>query len=41
MQLRALTIVLSPEDFVEATIGRLPDTYPIEPALQDALRCLA
>jgi hypothetical protein len=28
-------------DFVEATVGRLPDAYPIEPALRDALRCLA
>ena len=41
VQLGALTIELSPGDFVEATVGRLPDTYPIEPALRDALRCLA
>ena len=41
VQLGGLTTGLSPEDFVEATVGRLPDTYPIEPALRDALRCLA
>ncbi len=41
VELGALTIELSPGDFVEATVGRLPDTYPIEPALRDALRCLA
>ncbi len=41
VQLDSLETELSPEDFVEATVGRLPDTYPIEPALRDALRCLA
>ena len=41
VQLGALTTRLSPEIFVEATVGRLQDTYPIEPALRDALRCLA
>ncbi len=41
VQLGSLETELSPEDFVEATVGRLADTYPIEPALRDALRCLA
>ena len=41
VQLGALTIELPPGDFVEATVGRLPGIYPIEPALRDALRCLA
>ena len=41
VQLGALTIGLSRGDFVEATVGRLPDVFPIEPALRDALRCLA
>ncbi len=41
VQLGSLETELSPEDFVEATVGRLPDTYPIEPALRDVLRCLA
>jgi hypothetical protein len=41
VELGALATGLSPENFVEATVGRLPQTYPIEPALRDALRCLA
>ena len=41
VQLGSLETELSPDDFVEATVGRLPDTYPIEPALRDVLRCLA
>jgi uncharacterized protein (TIGR03083 family) len=41
VELGALTTRLSPENFVEATVGRLPGGYPIEPALRDALRCLA
>ena len=41
VQLGSLETELSPGDFVEATVGRLADTYPIEPALRDALRCLA
>ena len=41
VELGALTTRLSAENFVEATVGRLPESYPIEPALRDALRCLA
>ena len=41
VQLGVLTTELAPEDFVEATVGRLACTYQIEPALRDALRCLA
>lgn len=41
VQLGVLTTELAPEDFVEATVGRLACAYQIEPALRDALRCLA
>ena len=41
VQLGSLETELSSEDFVDATVGRLAGTYPIEPALRDALRCLA
>jgi uncharacterized protein (TIGR03083 family) len=41
VQLDSLETELSPEDFVEATVGRLPGNYPIDPALRDVLRCLA
>ena len=41
VQLGDVTAELTPEDFVEATVGRLPDGYPLDPALRDALRCLA
>ena len=41
VQLGDLTVELTAEDFVEATVGRLPDGYPLDPALRDALRCLA
>ncbi|GAA4616394.1 hypothetical protein GCM10023195_72870 [Actinoallomurus liliacearum] len=32
---------LTPAEFVEATVGRLPDDHPLDPGLRDALRCLA
>jgi uncharacterized protein (TIGR03083 family) len=32
---------LTPAEFVEATVGRLPDEHPLDPRLRDALRCLA
>jgi len=32
---------LPPADFVAATVGRLPPGYPLDPALREALRCLA
>ncbi|GAA0404984.1 hypothetical protein GCM10009530_66420 [Microbispora corallina] len=32
---------LSCEEFVEATVGRLPAAHPIDPRLRAALRCLA
>ena len=32
---------LPPEDFVAATVGRLPDGHPLDPELTQALRCLA
>ncbi len=41
VQLGDLSVELTAEDFVEATVGRLPDGYPLDPALRDALRCLA
>jgi uncharacterized protein (TIGR03083 family) len=41
VQLDSLEAELSPEDFIEATVGRLAGNYPIEPALRDVLRCLA
>ncbi|MBP2704564.1 maleylpyruvate isomerase family mycothiol-dependent enzyme [Microbispora sp. RL4-1S] len=33
--------VLSPQDFVDATVGRLPAGHPIDPRVSGALRCLA
>ncbi|MBX6169563.1 MAG: maleylpyruvate isomerase family mycothiol-dependent enzyme [Thermobispora bispora] len=36
-----LTADLYPEEFVEATIGRLPAGHPLDPRIRDALRCLA
>ncbi|GAA1265170.1 hypothetical protein Psi02_06500 [Planotetraspora silvatica] len=32
---------LEPEEFVEATVGRLPDDHPLDPRVRSALRCLA
>lgn len=32
---------LTPEEFVEATVGRLPDDHPLDARLREALRCLA
>ncbi len=32
---------LSPPEFVEATVGRLPEDHPLDPRLVAALRCLA
>ncbi|MEV0398529.1 maleylpyruvate isomerase family mycothiol-dependent enzyme [Actinoallomurus sp. NPDC050550] len=32
---------LTPAEFVEATVGRLPDGHPLDADLRDALRCLA
>jgi uncharacterized protein (TIGR03083 family) len=32
---------LTPAEFVEATVARLPDDHPLDPRLRDALRCLA
>lgn len=32
---------LTPAEFVEATVGRLPDGRPLDPGVRDALRCLA
>jgi uncharacterized protein (TIGR03083 family) len=41
IQLGDLGAELPLADFVEATVGRLPAAYPLEPALRAALRCLA
>jgi uncharacterized protein (TIGR03083 family) len=41
VQLGQLTVQLSPEDFVEATVGRLAEDGSLDPTLRDALRCLA
>lgn len=35
------TAELTPEEFVEATVGRLPDSHPLPRSVRDALRCLA
>lgn len=35
------TAQLSPAEFVEATVGRLPDEHPLDQRLRAALRCLA
>lgn len=32
---------MSPADFVEATVGRLPHQYPLDQRIRGALRCLA
>jgi hypothetical protein len=32
---------LTPEEFVEATVGRLPGDHPLDARLREALRCLA
>ncbi|GII52331.1 hypothetical protein Pth03_07200 [Planotetraspora thailandica] len=32
---------LTPADFVEATVGRLPADHPMDPRVRNALRCLA
>ena len=32
---------LTPAEFVEATVGRLPDGHPLDADLREALRCLA
>ncbi|PZG46563.1 hypothetical protein C1I98_14410 [Spongiactinospora gelatinilytica] len=32
---------LSPPEFVEATVGRLPADHPLDPRIRSALRCLA
>lgn len=32
---------LTPAEFVEATVGRLPGDHPLDPRLREALRCLA
>jgi uncharacterized protein (TIGR03083 family) len=32
---------LTPQEFVAATVGRLPDSHPLDPRLREALRCLA
>ncbi|MCO5993302.1 maleylpyruvate isomerase family mycothiol-dependent enzyme [Actinoallomurus rhizosphaericola] len=32
---------LTPAEFVDATVGRLPGNHPLDPGLRDALRCLA
>ncbi|WP_405148194.1 maleylpyruvate isomerase family mycothiol-dependent enzyme [Sphaerisporangium sp. NBC_01403] len=36
-----LTVELSAADFVEATVGRLPEGHPLDPRVRSALRCLA
>ncbi|WP_169983688.1 maleylpyruvate isomerase family mycothiol-dependent enzyme [Microbispora sp. H10836] len=36
-----LTADLSPEEFVEATVGRLPAGHPLDARVRGALRCLA
>ncbi|GIH52731.1 TIGR03083 family protein [Microbispora rosea] len=36
-----LTADLPPEEFVEATVGRLPADHPLDARLRSALRCLA
>ncbi|MDN3352248.1 maleylpyruvate isomerase family mycothiol-dependent enzyme [Actinomadura sp. DC4] len=33
--------VLTPPEFVAATVGRLPEPHPLDPRLRAALRCLA
>ncbi|MBX6166872.1 MAG: maleylpyruvate isomerase family mycothiol-dependent enzyme [Thermobispora bispora] len=35
------TAELSPAEFVDATVARLPAGHPLDPALRSALRCLA
>jgi len=39
--LDSATAELPAADFVAATVGRLPPGYPLDPAVRDALRCLA
>jgi uncharacterized protein (TIGR03083 family) len=39
--LDAVTVELPATDFVAATVGRLPPGYPLDPAVRDAVRCLA
>ena len=41
VQLGSVSAGVARGGFVAATVGRLPPGYPIEPALADALRCLA
>ncbi len=41
VQADQLSAELPPADFVAATVGRLPPGYPLDPALREALRCLA
>ena len=41
VQLGDLAVELPPADFVAATVGRLPDSYPLDPTVREALRCLA
>lgn len=37
----AVSATLSLPEFVEATVGRLPEDHPLDPRLVSALRCLA
>ena len=41
VQLASMSAELPAADFVAATVGRLSPGYPLDPALRDALRCLA
>lgn len=41
VRLESLSAELSPADFVEATVVRLPAAHPIDPRPRGALRCLA
>ncbi len=40
VQVEDMTGEVSARDFVEATVGRLPEDHPLDKRLRDALRCL-
>ncbi|GAA4569814.1 maleylpyruvate isomerase family mycothiol-dependent enzyme [Planotetraspora kaengkrachanensis] len=41
VRIDSMSTRLEPEEFVEATVGRLPDDHPLDPRVRSALRCLA
>ncbi|WP_182873160.1 maleylpyruvate isomerase family mycothiol-dependent enzyme [Microbispora sp. H10670] len=41
VQVDGLTADLAPEEFVEATVGRLPADHLLDPRVRSSLRCLA